>query len=103
MIREMLDKIRLLTTLPRRRNPKLHGRNVRVALKDVPEGAERKDTKAHTVRDIVFHAEGVTRQREVCGDFRTAAAMRHRLHRVWRRDAASMGPTCQRCCASRHC
>ncbi len=45
---------------PRRRNPKLHRRDERVALEDVPEGAERRGYQAHTVRDIVFHAEEVT-------------------------------------------
>ncbi len=50
---------------PRRRNPNLHRRDERVALEDVPEGAERRGYQAHTVRDIVFHAEEVTWLREV--------------------------------------
>ena len=50
---------------PRRRNPNLHRRDERVALEDVPEGAERRGYQAHTVRDIVFHAEEVTWRREV--------------------------------------
>ncbi len=50
---------------PRRRNPNLHRREVKVSLGDVPEGAERKGYQAHTVRDIVFFAEEVAWLREV--------------------------------------
>ena len=50
---------------PRRRNPNLHRREVKVSLDDVPEGAERKGYQAHTVRDIVFFAEEVAWLREV--------------------------------------
>ena len=50
---------------PRRGNPDLCRREVKLTLEDVPEGAERKGNQAHTVRDIVFHAEEVTWLREV--------------------------------------
>ena len=49
---------------PRRPNPNLHRREVKVSLDDVPEGAEHKGYQAHTVRDIVFFAEEVAWLRE---------------------------------------
>ena len=50
---------------PRRPNPNLHRRELKVSLDDVPEGAERKGFRAHTVRDIVFFAQEVAWLREV--------------------------------------
>ena len=50
---------------PRRRNPDLHRREVRIPLECAPEGSEHRGWQAHTVRDIVFHAGEVTWLREV--------------------------------------
>ncbi len=50
---------------PRRRLPHRHRRDAKVCLDDAPEGAVHKGYVAHTVREIVFHAEEVTCRCEV--------------------------------------